>query len=354
MPPRIRLHRRQIAWTCGALFVALVTSVPVAAQDAADYEHLVDIYAAGHLNEAVSVLGRWPREKVTAAVRALESTSRATVGAPARLPAAVMLHTDLAAAITGIDSHLSDFHVGLARNLVGLMLAKKDHASGAREFVKRWYEFAPTLYLATQELQKASWLVREGFTRSPANPILYVYSGTIVELRGGAPAGVATAPRGFNANGRTASQLEAAAGEYRRALAVDHHFAVARLRLGWIHFKQRDARARGEIEAALADATDAPTKYMAHLFLGAVAERDGRLADALGEFEEAKAIGPAYQTAYVAICRVAEALGDAERAQRAAAAFVGIEKREDPWWDYQLGGLNMAALDWLRAAAHAP
>jgi hypothetical protein len=33
-------------------------------------------------------------------------------------------------------------------------------------------------------------------------------------------------------------------------------------------------------------------------------------------------------------------------------AFVGIEKREDPWWDYHLGGLNMAALEWLRAAAH--
>ena len=328
---------------------------PAAAQDAGDYEHLVDVYAAGHLNEAVSVLGRWPREKVTAAVRALESASRASVGAPARLPAAVMLHTDLAAAVTGIDSHLSDFHVGLARSLVGLMVDKKAHASGAQEFVKRWYEFAPSLYLATQELEKASFVVREGFTRSPGNPFLYIYSGIIVELRGGVSSGIASAPRAFSAGaGRTGNQLEGAAAEYRRALMVDAHFAPARLRLGWIHFRQRDGRARAEIEAALADATDVATKYLAHLFLGAIAERESRLTDALDEYEQAEATGPAYQTAYVAICRVAEALGDAARAQRAAATFVGIEKHEDPWWDYHLGGLNMAALDWLRGAAHTP
>ena len=340
---------------CGVVFVAWLTSVPAAAQNTADYEHLVDIYAAGHLNDAVSVLGRWPRENVTAAVRAFESASRAVLGAPGRLPAAVMLHTDLAAAVTGVDSHLSDFHLGLARNLVGLMVAKKEHASVAQEFVRRWYEFAPTLYLATQELEKASFLLREGFTRSPANPILYVYSGTIVELRGGVPSAMAPAPRGFNTGAaRSGNPLEAAAAEYRRALAVDAHFAPARLRLGWIHFRQRDSRARADIEAALADAIDVATKYMAHLFLGAIDERENRLTDALDEYEQAKAVGPAYQTAYVAICHAAEALGDSERAQRAAATFVGVEKREDPWWDYHLGGLNMAALDWLRAAAHAP
>jgi tetratricopeptide (TPR) repeat protein len=235
------------------------------------------------------------------------------------------------------------------------MVAQKEHASGAQEFVKRWYEFAPTLYLMTRELDKASWLVREGFTRSPATPIMYVYSGIIVELRGGVSSGVVSAPRGFSTGaGRAGNQLELAAGEYRRALAVDAHFAPALLRLGWIHFQQRDTRARADIEAAQADATDVATKYMAHLFLGAIAERESRLADALDEYEQANAVGPAYQTAYVAICRIAEALGDTERAQRAAVTFVGIEKREDPWWAYHLGGFNMTALDWLRAAAHAP
>jgi tetratricopeptide (TPR) repeat protein len=345
----------KLAPTCGALLVAAAVCTPGAAQNTADYEHLVDIYAAGHLNEAVSVLGHWPRENVTAAVRALESASRAVVGAPARLPAAVMLHTDLAAAIAGRDDTDADFHLGVARSLVSLMFAKKEHASSAQEFVRRWYEFAPTLYLMTREPDKASWLVREGFTRSPANPIMHVYSGIIVELVGGVSSGVVSTPRGFNTGaGRAGNRLEVAAGEYRRALAVDAHFAPALLRLGWIHFRQRDTRARTEIEAALADATDVATKYMAHLFLGAIAERESRLAAALDEYEQAKTVGPAYQTAYVAICRIADALGDTERAQRTAATFVGIAKREDPWWDYQLGGLNMAALDWLRAAAHAP
>jgi hypothetical protein len=61
--------------TCGALLVAAAVCSPAAAQDAADYAHLVDTYAAGHLNEAVSVLARWPRENVTAAVRGITRTS---------------------------------------------------------------------------------------------------------------------------------------------------------------------------------------------------------------------------------------------------------------------------------------
>jgi hypothetical protein len=34
--------------------------------------------------------------------------------------------------------------------------------------------------------------------------------------------------------------------------------------------------------------------------------------------------------------------------------LVGIEKREDPWWNYRLGELNMPALRWLRTAAQEP
>jgi tetratricopeptide (TPR) repeat protein len=346
---------RSAALILCVLIVATTIGVPAAAQDSADYDRLVSAYAAGHLSEAVAVLGRWPRENVSAAVRGLESMSRTGPGAPARLPAAVMLHTDLAAAVSGTDGGLSDFHLGLARRLVDLMVAKKEKVTGAQEFAKRWYEFAPSLYLASRELEKAFWLVQDGLVRSPGDPMLYLFSGTIIELRGPIPTTVITRSRGFGtAPGPPERQLEAAANLYRRALGVDSHFAAARLRLGWIHVQQRDSRARAEIEAALADATDIPTQYVAHLFLGTIAERNGRFADALDQYEQARAIGPAYQTAYVAVCRTAEALGDVERAQRTAAAFVGIEKREDPWWDYHLGGLNMPALEWLRAVAQTP
>ena len=51
---------------------------------------------------------------------------------------------------------------------------------------------------------------------------------------------------------------------------------------------------------------------------------------------------------------MADALGQSEHAREIAFAFVGIEKHEDPWWEYRLGGLNMPALEWLRRAAQAP
>jgi len=352
MARRVGSRNRRAARILGVLLIAMTIAAPAVAQDAADYERVVNAYAAGHLNEAVAVLGRWPRENVAAAVRGLELMSRTGPSAPAHLPAAIMLHTDLAAALIGVDGSLADFHLGQARTLVGAMLAKKTQTTGARAFATKWYEFAPSLYLETRELEKALFLVHEGFARSPDNPQLHVYNGAIAELRG--PVGPGVSTTGGASATRSGRFLDLAARDYLRALAINQHFAPARLRLGWVHFQQHDSRARADIEAALADAADVATQYMAHLFLGAVAERDKRFTDALDQYEQAKAIGPAYQTAYVAICRAAEAVGDVERAQRTAAAFVGVEKREDPWWDYHLGGLNMPALDWLRAAARTP
>lgn len=352
MARRVRSGGRSLALIGAALLAAAAVCSPAAAQDTADYEHLLDIYAAGHLNPAVTVLARWPRENVKAAVRSIALISRHGPGAPDRLRAATMLHTDLAAAVLNSDDDLSAFHLGLARSLVNLLAAKKEQVSGAHEFVKRWYEFAPTLYLVKRDPERASWLLREGLAQSPANPILYFYVGATVELTGILPATVVASGRSLSPVLRGDRQLQAAADAYGRALAVDAHLAVVRLHLGWVRFQQHDSRARADLEAALADATDTPTRYLARLFLGAVAERELRLGDALREYEEAKSLGPYYQTAYIAVSRIAEALGDTERARQTALAFVGIEKREDPWWDYHLGGLNLPALEWLRAAAH--
>jgi hypothetical protein len=52
---------------------------------------------------------------------------------------------------------------------------------------------------------------------------------------------------------------------------------MARLRLGWIHLLLRDKRAAGDLSTVLQDATEDSIRYLAHLFLGAVAEQEGRL-----------------------------------------------------------------------------
>ena len=346
MARRIEPARRSVALAASALLVWAALSPAAAAQNPGDYEHLIDLYAAGDIQNAVAVLGGWTTRSVTAA-------ARGPLLLPDRQRAAVMLHTDVAAALTNIDNVRAFFHLEFARALVGRIPFRRDQDSQALEFVRHWYEFAPTVYLLANDVYRARGCMSEGLTRLPApHSMLHFYQGVTFEIEGTRP-GTPLTPRGFNRHGGRSGALEAAADAYRRSLTEDEHLAAARLHLGWVHFGQHDARARQELEAALADAgPDIATRYLAHLFLGALAERDQRLADALHEFEEACAVGPQYQTAYIALARVAEELGDVDHAREAAAAMIDLQKGEDPWWNY-LGGFNMDALAWLRAAARA-
>jgi tetratricopeptide (TPR) repeat protein len=360
MARRIRSCRRSLALTIGALLVAVAVCSPVAAQAPFDYNRLVGAYSTGHLDEAVSQLSRWPGDHIRNAVDAFVKATQARTAAdgsllPAPLlPGAVMLHTDLAAALLGDDFPRAESHIGLARRLVDLLAERSRKDDRAREFVTRWYEFAPTMYLLHQNPDKAFLLVQEGLTRAPDNPTLHLYSGIVIEMTVPRPAAFDTRARPLTPTPSRAEPLEPAAREYRIALKADGRLAVARLHLGRVHFIQHDSRARADLEQALADATDVSTRYLAHLFLGDLAEREKRPADALREYEAAMTAGPLYQTAYVAAGRMADALGQSAHAREIAIAFVGIEKHEDPWWEYRLGGLNMPALEWLRRAAQAP
>jgi tetratricopeptide (TPR) repeat protein len=333
--------------SCCALAVAMLLGPRPLAQPF-DYERLVTAYASGQLDEAVGRLLRWPRDPIRNGV---DATVKA---AEARLRAAIMLHTDVAAVSIGSDFSLAEFHVNAARRLIDVLASRAPHDPRAREFITHWYEFTPSLFLVVRKLDRAAWLVQEGFDRSPNNPTLHTYKGIIVEMRGPVQAAFVDRGRGLALSpARAEKSLEPATQEFRLALKADSRFALARLHLGRIHFLSDDNRARAELEQALADATDAPTQYMAHLFLGEVAERDKRQADAMREYEAAIAVGPTYQTGYVAAARMADSLGESDRARELAMACVRIERHEDPWWDYQLGGVNMTMLVWLRQAAQA-
>ena len=339
---------RRAARIAGALAVVMLLGSGTRAQPF-DYDRLVAAYASGQLDEAVARLSRWPRDPIRNGV---DATVRA---AEARLRAAIMLHTDVAAASLGADFSLAEFHVNSARRLIDVLASRAARDARAREFITHWYEFAPSLFLVVRKLDRAARLVQEGFDKSPNNPTLHTYKGIIVEMSGPVQATVVARGRGLALSpARAEKALEPATQEFRLALKADSRFALARLHLGRIHFLADDNRARADLEQALADATDPSTQYLAHLFLGEVAERDKRQADALREYEAAIAVGPRYQTGYVAAARMADALGESDRARELAMACVAIEKNEDPWWDYQVGGVNLPMLHWLRQAAQAP
>ena len=269
-----------------------------------------------------------------------------------RQRAAAMLHTDLAYAfLVARATADASFHIGAARRIIGMMKAGGRGDDRTQLFERRWFVVTAGWYTAVGRLQQAELFVRDGLSEYPRDAMLHVARGCIREMD--AALMVTDARNGAQVS-RATRLLEAAAADYRRALAYDDTLASAHLHLGWVRFLGRDDRSIPEFESALEHADDDTTRYLARLFLGAVAERQNRLEDARREYEAAFALGSSYQTAFIALSRAEEALGHSARARELAQQYAALgEKHEDPWWDYHLGGFDQATLQWLRREARS-
>lgn len=142
---------------------------------------------------------------------------------------------------------------------------------------------------------------------------------------------------------------------YRRVVEAYPDFLAARLRLGWALHINRSPDARRHLEMVAAEATRPDLRYLAFLFLGAVAERDKRLDDALRAYEAAVAAVP-HQSALIGLMTVARALGEPTRVQEATRKLqaLGPAAGDDPWNLYNLGVTGDELLGELRAAARQP
>ena len=348
---RFGRNLRLIAVVIAIACVALLGAAPIAAQTTGDYPSLVEEYARGGDQGAVAALARWSRPVVINAVNAWASKFT-----PQQLVAAAMLHTELASRVIDNTPSLAAFHIGTASRLIdALNAADRRHERGLA-VKRRWYEFIVSLYTSRALLAEAERSALDGLADFPRDAVLFVALGAIQEMRVGfdePDLRGAALPDNTRAFTRLTRSLESAASNFRRALAIDNGLATAHLHLGWVHFILHDGRAAEDLRAALAQAPDDGVRNLAHLFLGAVAERDKKLTDARQEYEAAQAVGPACQTPFVALIRVEEELGHHARARELAQTFAELPlKVEDPWWDYHLGRPDLAALAWLRHEAH--
>jgi hypothetical protein len=328
-----------IAFACVALRAASV------AGQTREYRSLVDQYATGDGPSAMAALARWPRPVVADAVNAWASklTLQQSI-------AAAMLHTELASRSIDDTPSFAAFHISIASRL----LAGDRRNERSLTVKRRWYELVVSLYTSRALLTEAERFARDGLAMFPRDALLYVALGAIQELRLGfdQPDLRGILLDGGGPSGRLTRALESTATDFRRAVALDDGLATAHLHLGWIRLLLHDNRAAEDFRAALMLAADDRERCLAHLFLGAAAERDRKLADAREEYEAAQALGAGYQTPFVALMRVEEALGHHARARDVAQAYAGLPALvEDPWWDYHLGGLDLDALAWLRHEA---
>jgi tetratricopeptide (TPR) repeat protein len=330
----------------------LLPAVPIAAQTTSDYRSLVEQYATSDDPSPLAALARWSRAAVTDAVNAWASKLTSQ-----ELIAAVMLHTQLASTVIDDMPTLASFHISTASRLLDVLNGGARRNERTLAVKRRWYEFVGSLYRSRAQWNEAERFARDGLFAFPRDAVLHVALGEIQETRLSfeEPDLRGALPDNSRALTRLTRSLESAATEFRRALALDAGLATAHLHLGWVRFLLHDGRAPEDLRTALAQATDDGVRYLAHLFLGAVAERDKKLDEARQEYEAARALGAARQTAFVALIRVEEALGHHGRARDLAKGYAELPfKAEDPWWDYHLGGIDHAALAWLRHEAESP
>ena len=335
------------AWhgTIAGVVLILVWSAArsASAQDP-QYLALLDAYAGGNIQVSVAVLAVWPEPRVRAAVGALGPHPGLD-----RARAAAMLHTEAAFAVNP-DRRFS-IHLEAARTFVRGMSGD----DRARLFVPRWHALAVALHIMRNDLFRARQELNRGLAEDANSKDLELAAGVIGER---VFQNAEHNPRGrWNTaeRDRLERQLKAVLAAYERALARDPGFLEARLRLGWaLLLNHSSQRARDQLEQVAARAARADVRYLAHLFLAAVDEREQRLDEAAREYEAAHAAAP-HQTSFVALIRIERARGHDDRAQRLAAEFAALSARsdEDPWWYYNSGITSGELLEWLRAEARA-
>jgi tetratricopeptide (TPR) repeat protein len=333
----------------GAALALLVIAGPRAATQAqqTSYAALVAQYARGGADAqaAALALAKLPQATATAMI------ARDGPALPRPLQrAAVMLHTDTAyaeflAGVTG--SGLSQ--IGAARRVFAEMKNAGRGDARTQEFERRWFACIATILTSNSLIDRAALMIRDGLTIYPREARLYLARGALQEMR------IQLASVDSKSSNRVARRdraVEIAAADYRRAIELDPLLTPAHLHLGWIRISQDDARARENLNTALAVAATPIDRYLAHLLIGGLAERESRLDDALRDYEAARTIGPACQTPYIALARVETALGNTSRAHEIAVALSTVTSRtEDPWWNFQVGGVDDESLRWLRQEA---
>jgi len=338
---------------CAAALVIAGVASPCRAQDVEGYLAMAREYAAGRGDEATERLASWSRPAIFAA-----SAVAVQTGSVRDLLAAAMLHTDLANTIIDADPETARVHFTIA----GTSLAAASGRIGQRQhlepFVRRWYRFVAGVYTSAELLNAASDQVQQGLDLFPTDPGLFVARGVIIEVgvrKNLVPDWRRDTVFGANQRDRVEDLMKNAAAQYVRALAIDSRNAEAHLRLGWVRLFMADGRAKAELDSAVADAPDEGIRYLAHLFLGGLAERANHLDDALHEYESARMAGPGFQTPYVALSRVEQALGHPDRARELALEGLQLEKSDadDPWWDHRIG-FDRQSLYWLRDEVRRP
>jgi hypothetical protein len=295
-----------------------------------------------------------------------------------QIRAGAMMHAEAAELLIGPIGYAARDHIRsgrellqIATNLVATNNATNSEVKALASFGGRWYALTTRLLLAHGHFEVARLLAEEGRIRYPDSPDLFVVLGLLNEWRAGLGLDAGDL-RGFIVRGQlfdrglatsgpyrgnASQEIEAAAREYRRAMAIDPAHADARLRLAWSHLLVDDRRVWEDLSPAFIKNTSHETRYLAHLLRGTAAERERNAPVALAEYNAARLLLPDSQTACVAVSSAHALNGEFNEAQRTAAECLkpgSGEPAVDAWTLFRLGLMDATTVDGLRAEARRP
>lgn len=340
-----------------AAWLTVAAALPASGQPSDGYRRLLELYARGERAEALAGLERLSFNDLIQAygelrAAALKPTLPVDTEADLRglLRAAVMLHSDRdeedRPPPTGTEQPRGC--PGKQADLAGRYAALLARWPETRDFARRFF-FATALRCQWDFcLEPALRWAKDGLKLFPRDPLLLLAAGSVLEE-------IATLADVKSAEGlgslrqRQRDELQGALaareqrfGEarqyFREALAADPALTLARVRLGRVLWRLREAdAARTALEQAIAEGPEAKVLYLARLFLGRVHEDSGRLEPAIAEYRLALALDPKAQTAAVALSHALRLAGESEVSRQVlsqALAQAGQRTVADPYWNY--------------------
>jgi tetratricopeptide (TPR) repeat protein len=222
-----------------------------------------------------------------------------------------------------------------------------------------WYHAVSAYLESRRQWGIAAAHAERGLLVRPGDPVLNFRRGVIHEFYAGPQAQSARqtvdVPHGLRVGFESElTELRAAEGFFRQAVAGDPAFAEARLHWGRVlGALGRDDAALGELTRARDGLADPVLVYYADLFLGrshaALGDREGARAS----YERAAAAFPLAQSPLLAESELARRASDVSGALQGLQRLLTLpeDRRADPWWFYDVSSSRNA--DVLMAEARA-
>jgi tetratricopeptide (TPR) repeat protein len=320
--------------TLAGIAVCLAACAPaIEAVRQLSYADVLESYRAGHFAEAVRELDALPPVEVDRGVARIMDSPLAT------REAALLMHGDLYTSYDGIALVTTRAQRTLRRVI---RLAESIYPSDSPRFLPTWY----LMMIAHDHCEEnhSTDFVSRARRLFKKNADVLLASGSAHEGRslvGWGPTRtqiVGSGARATQDRYDVREELEAAARDFRQALALGPDLDEARLRLGRVLHQLGDLNGAADaLQPLLARELPRSHAYLVRLFLASVVGDRGDLRRAAEIYVDAMKTWPPSQASYLGLSALLYEDGQPLRSAEILDALFGAEDVLEPYWPYVRG-----------------